>query len=46
MAAPYFYDTSANVTPANKEHLLKDLLDAIQSVLSEGIHPYCGLFKI
>lgn len=41
MAAPYFYDTSANVTPANKEHLLTDLLDAIQSVLSEGIHPYC-----
>lgn len=41
MAAPYFYDTSANVTPVNKEHLLTDLLDAIQSVLSEGIHPYC-----
>ena len=41
MAAPYFYDTSANATPTNKEHLLTDLLDEIQSVLSEGIHPYC-----
>lgn len=41
MSAPYFYDTSANATPTNKEQLLTALLDEIQSVLSEGIHPYC-----
>lgn len=41
MAAPYFYDTSANATPTNKEHLLTDLLDEIQNTLEEGLHTYC-----
>ena len=41
MVAPYFYDTSANATPTNKEHLLTDLLDEIQNTLEEGLHTYC-----
>lgn len=41
MAASCSYDTSANASPTNKEHLLTDLLDEIQNVLEEGLHTYC-----
>ena len=41
MAASCSYDTSANASPTNKEHLLTDLLDEIQNILEEGLHTYC-----
>lgn len=41
MAASCSYDTSANASPTNKEHLLTDLLDEIQNTLEEGLHTYC-----
>ena len=36
MAASCSYDTSANASPTNKEHLLTDLLDEIQNILEEA----------